>query len=118
LPGTLPSGGASGRGALPWTTSNPLVFEITSTSPSSKASVSAPRPARRLLIRIFGSQSGSAGSTYRRWRSGSAEAWIPVRDSQFLQTNPDRRLIAVDDRLAQIAFQVRNRFNHARIRTA
>ena len=39
-------------------------------------------------------------------------------DAEFLEASPERRLIAVDDRFAQIPFQVRNGFDHPCIRAA
>ena len=39
-------------------------------------------------------------------------------DVEFFEASPERRLIAVDDRFAQILFQVRNGFDHPRIRAA
>src|SRR5437764_12722533 len=46
----------------------------------------------------------------------SSELPIGVQDAEFFQASPKRRLIAVNDRLVEILFQILDRFDHARIR--
>ena len=47
-----------------------------------------------------------------------AQCLIRVRNSEFLQASPEGGLIAADDRLAEILFQIVDGFDHPRVRAA